>query len=347
MKFPNHASIRSTGLLGSLVAVLLLTVGARADLEQPASWSPPGAPDVRDAVIALLDERSVDAETRAQVEQLWADPPDDAEQEPLLARLAATCALIEPAAGELIEFCDHVSEVVVLPEFAILRDPQQPALISSNLRLLYGRWLTQHEFYDEAIDQLEALDPQHVVDPAALLFYLSASYHRMPDKQKCLPTIDRLLENESLISRRYATVARLMRADLEPLKPDSLDEIARLMDEMRRRLNLRRAGTRVREQGEEIVAKLDKLIEQIEEQQQQAAAGAASLQSSSPAQDSTPMGGKGPGNVDPKQLGTQSGWGNLPPQERQEALQQIGKDLPAHYREVIEEYFRKLAREEN
>ena len=167
----------------------------------------------------------------------------------------------------------------------------------------------------------------------------------MPDKQKCLPTIDRLMENESLISRRYATVARLMRADLEPLKPDSLDEIARLMDEMRRRLNLRRAGTRVRKQGDEIVAKLDKLIEQIEEQQQQAAAGAASLQSGSPAQDSTPMGGKGPGNVDPKQLGTQSGWGNLPPQERQEALQQIGKDLPAHYREVIEEYFRKLARE--
>ena len=123
MKFPNHASIRSTGLLGSLVAVLLLTVGARADLEQPASWSPPGAPDVRAAVIALLDERSVDAQTRAQVEQLWADPPDDAEQEPLLARLAATCALIEPAADELVEFCDHVSEVVTLPEFAILRDP--------------------------------------------------------------------------------------------------------------------------------------------------------------------------------------------------------------------------------
>ncbi len=57
------------------------------------------------------------------------------------------------------------------------------------------------------------------------------------------------------------------------------------------------------------------------------------------------MGGKGPGKVDPKSIGTKAGWGNLPPKERQEALQQIGKDLPAHYREVIEEYFRKLARE--
>jgi hypothetical protein len=57
------------------------------------------------------------------------------------------------------------------------------------------------------------------------------------------------------------------------------------------------------------------------------------------------MGGKGPGNVDQKRLKNEAGWGNLPPKERQEALQQISKDLPAHFRDVIEEYFRKLARD--
>ncbi len=57
------------------------------------------------------------------------------------------------------------------------------------------------------------------------------------------------------------------------------------------------------------------------------------------------MGGKGPGNVDQKRLKNEEDWGNLPPKERQEALQQISKDLPAHFRDVIEEYFRKLARE--
>jgi hypothetical protein len=35
----------------------------------------------------------------------------------------------------------------------------------------------------------------------------------------------------------------------------------------------------------------------------------------------------------------------LPAKDRQEVLQQISKDLPAHYRETIEEYFRKLARD--
>ena len=31
----------------------------------------------------------------------------------------------------------------------------------------------------------------------------------------------------------------------------------------------------------------------------------------------------------------------------EEALQQIGKDFPAHYRDVIEQYFRKLATDSN
>ena len=55
--------------------------------------------------------------------------------------------------------------------------------------------------------------------------------------------------------------------------------------------------------------------------------------------------GSGAGNVDPKQLGTNIDWGNLPPQEREAALQELSKDLPSHYRDVIEEYFRKLARD--
>jgi hypothetical protein len=58
-----------------------------------------------------------------------------------------------------------------------------------------------------------------------------------------------------------------------------------------------------------------------------------------------PIGGKGPGNVTQKNIGNKAGWGNLPPKEREEALQQIGKDYPAHYRDVIEQYFRKLATE--
>ena len=62
--------------------------------------------------------------------------------------------------------------------------------------------------------------------------------------------------------------------------------------------------------------------------------------------DSTPAGGpRGKGEVDPKNIGKKDGWGNLPPKERQEVLQQIGRELPAHFRETIEEYFKRLAQD--
>jgi len=40
------------------------------------------------------------------------------------------------------------------------------------------------------------------------------------------------------------------------------------------------------------------------------------------------MEGKGPGEVTKKDVGSKSGWGDLPPKEREEALQQIGRDFP-------------------
>jgi hypothetical protein len=110
---------------------------------------------------------------------------------------------------------------------------------------------------------------------------------------------------------------------------------------------LGRAGKRVRTEEEEILAKLDKMIEEMEKQQQQQGGGGGGGGSSpsSPLQDSVPAGGRGSGDVANRDLGTGSSWGNLGPRDRQEALQDITKDLPAHYREVLEEYFRKLARE--
>ena len=57
------------------------------------------------------------------------------------------------------------------------------------------------------------------------------------------------------------------------------------------------------------------------------------------------MGGKGPGNVTKRGVGNTAGWGDLPPKQREEALQQIGREFPAHYRDVIEQYFRRLAAE--
>ena len=55
-------------------------------------------------------------------------------------------------------------------------------------------------------------------------------------------------------------------------------------------------------------------------------------------------GGGGPGDVDPRKLAEETDWGDLPPLQRKQALQELGEEFPSHYRDVIEEYFRSLAR---
>jgi hypothetical protein len=142
-----------------------------------------------------------------------------------------------------------------------------------------------------------------------------------------------------------------MREDLTGLKEDSLDHIARRMEDIRRRLELGRAGQQVRGIEDGVIKSLDKLIDELEkkqqQQQQQASSSSGKMQPSTPAPDSQIMGGQGRGEVTKKDIGDESGWGNLPPKQREEAMQQIGRDFPAHYRDVIEQYFRRLAGEGN
>ena len=56
---------------------------------------------------------------------------------------------------------------------------------------------------------------------------------------------------------------------------------------------------------------------------------------------------KGPGKIDHKDIGHNAGWGNMNDKDREKAMQEIGREFPSHYREVIEEYFRRLAAEES
>jgi len=335
------------------IVIAVLTVAqTRGDesLEKRASWQPPTLETVKADIDAWLADAGLDELTRTRVDTLWSEESTEAFSNDFLERLVNTLAMVDNEAREVVEFCGAQQRPLTMPEFAILQREDTPGLVRNNLRLFVARWLAQQQLYDEALAQIDGLKPNEVVDPAALLFYQSIGYHQMLDKEKCLPLITQLLENKGQIPRRYETLAMLMESDLKPLKEDSLDEIARLMDDVERRLGFGRAGTRVREQEDDVVAKLDKMIEEIEKQmqQQQSSSGSSGgSQSSRPMQDSMPGGGTGPGNVEQRDTGSRADWGNLPPKQRQEALQQIAKGLPAHYRQVIEEYFRKLARDGN
>ncbi len=326
--------------------------GADRAFQPQASWKLPTGARVREQLSVLLIEPQADPATRRAIEANWSQAERWTDPALIFQHLVAALAALDPRAKEVVELCASPRDRIVLPQFDFLAEDKTPALERNNLRLLLGRWLVQEKLIDEALEQLEGLQPDDVADPAGLLFYQAVVYHATLQKKPGLDSIAKLLEREKEIPRRYVSIVKLMEADLAPLKDESLDHIARRMDDVRRRLDLGRAGPKVREVEDGVIKSLDKLIEEMEAQAQAAAAMAAAgaqgnIRSTAPAPDSMPLGGKGPGNVTKKDIGHESGWGELPPKQRQEALQQIGKDFPAHYRDVIEQYFRKLASEDS
>jgi len=339
-----------SGLILGVICLGVMPMAQGDELAPRASWSIPATAEVKAALDDYLQGLNADELTRTKVAALWPDEALALEGADLLERLVMSLAVVDPQARAVLDHCQAAHGGGFPPKFSFLADERTPPLARNNLRLLYGRWLAQNELMEEALEQLAGLSPADVVDPASLLFHQSLAHHRLLHKEPCLAAVAKLMENEGEIPKRYATVARLMDADLKPLKTDSLDEVSRLMADVRRRLTLARAGKKVRDEEEEIIKKLEKMIEEMEQQQQQQqqqqqSGSSGSRQPSSPLQDSRTPSMHAKGEVDPKNIGKKDGWGNLPPKDRQEVLQQIGRELPAHFRETIEEYFKRLAQD--
>lgn len=325
------------------------TADASDGLGRRASWQSPTRDEVRAAITDWLQDRQLSELEQLKLDALWPTEPSTATGEDILNNVGVTIALLKPEARDLVEFCRGERQSPVASEFEILSDEKTEPFVRNNLRLLYGRWLVQNELHDEALALIDDISVKDVVDPSGLLFYQSVARHRLLNKEACLTSLEKLLEQEDQIPKRYATLAQLMTADLKAPKTNkvigTLDEVARLMADIERRQRLFRAGTRVRKQEDDVIAKLDKLIEELEKSGGGGGGGPGGLQPSSPMQDSTPGGGTGPGNINPRQLTPGGDWGKLPPKQREAAMAELAKDLPAHYREVIEEYFRNIARE--
>lgn len=250
-------------LLGLLIALwcapnlALRAADARphAELAPKATWKAPLVDGVRAAALDWLSKSQADEATRAQIESLWTSAaPADAGTH-LLDLVAATFSSGDPRARELVSRCSQSHAAgAPLPDVAWLGDEKTAPFERDNLRLFFGRWLVQESLYDEGLEQLGELKTADVVDPAALLFYQSVIHHRTLNRSAGLASIGRLLENETAVPKRYASLARLMQADLETLKDDSLDHIARRMDDIRRRLGLGRAGPKVRKVEDGVIA---------------------------------------------------------------------------------------------
>jgi len=149
--------------------------------------------------------------------------------------------------------------------------------------------------------------------------------------------------------------ARQLRLELERREQGTLDEVARVMDYVSDRLHAADATERVRQRQDDIIALLDRLIQ--EQQQREGQRGGRSARGgksrgpvpgetpSSPRSESVAPEGEGrigdlhaAPPVTPGEM-----WGKLPPAEREKILQSIRERFPSRYRYLVEQYYRSLA----
>ncbi|RMG38141.1 MAG: hypothetical protein D6725_07830 [Planctomycetota bacterium] len=289
-----------------------------------------------------------DARLAEKIGKLWAFAGETPSGTRLLELAAESFALADPEVADVFDALRPPREVVLLPNIdRVLARYEADTFFAANFRLYCSRLMTQQRMYDEALDLLTPVELVDVIDPATFFFCKTVAHHALMHKEEGLKAVGRLLHDTEDVPERYRALAVLMEYDLKSLKEGSLDAAARLMNDVERRLALGRGGARVQKKEDEIIEILDEIIKKIEQQQAGGGGGGGSgsnsNQSSSPAADSSVKGSTAPGEVDPKDLGKKAGWGNLPPKAQAKAKNLINRHFPAHYREAIEEYFRKLA----
>ncbi|MCA9237494.1 MAG: hypothetical protein KDA44_18595 [Planctomycetales bacterium] len=338
----------------TIVAAMLIASSGRlvrGDVGFEPTWSPPASETVGQQVMAFIDQADATASEQAAARRAWSDSSAAAAgEEALLDRVIAAFAAVEPRVAELQKQWQGPFAPGDVTWISWLSDPELDPFVRDNVRLAQGRWLAQQSLYDEAIRELGELNVGDVVDPASLLFYRMAAYQQLVQPDNARAALVQLLEREQSLPRRFQELAQLVRRDLATLEDESLDHIGRRMSDIHRRLDLGHAGPRVQEVERGVLDSLDKMIDDLEKQAQsqsqcQNPGSGSNPSPSKPMQDSRLAELKAPGKVDKRDIGKTPGWGDLPPKDRERALQEIGREYPAQYREIIEQYFRELAAE--
>jgi len=182
-------------------------------------------------------------------------------------------------------------------------------------------------------------------------------------KDKADDSISRLIVDATDSPQRYLQVAALMAYDMQTWQEKDLGWIARKMDNVQRRLELKRGGKQTQKMQKEVLVRLDEMIKEKENQQNQQGQGnggncpgggqgqgqsgppKGSIPSGTPASDFGLPEGQNAGQVDPKAVQKVAEvWGTLPEKERAKAMLELTRGLDPKYREAIELYIKEMAR---
>ncbi len=319
--------------------------------------------DLIDRFVNQLRTRNdVAASARKAVADAWATHRADEQPRDFLP--AALAMIYEPFKNGLQAFDneDHTTAEQTLRPLMTNKDPY----LSLHAAAAIARSLVEQDRLDEASPLLNELVARRtdLADKTFLEpevdFLLGYCQLANLEYDKATETLEQFERRHPNAPEKYRLPVRQMLAELHARRPESLGEVSDLMIYAGRRLGRGLADQPVRDSQKRAIELLDQLIEEAEqrEKQQQSSAQAGGQGGGSgrrmgntplsPARQSMlPTGPGRKGELDSRPAARPGEmWGRMRPEERQRILQSIRESFPSRYRQLVEQYYRQLAKEQ-
>lgn len=324
-------SLRSASRASALVAAVALGFGVAAQPDNPFKPFDQAAFEAHAKTAGATDEQL--AKFRAAVEEESAGAATDA----LLRMLSAD---YDEAVG-LAEDGEPRAALSLAELLAKTKDPY----LRAHTRYHLGRVFLDGDDPERAVEIHAAflredrnLTP---LDDEVMYFYAHA-LAEIPMPVEALGAFRGFLQLFPAAPERYIASATQQKAELESQVDSPLHEIADVMKGVERRIKKTKTGDETQERQKAVMKKLAKIIEEMEQREKSGGSpGGLGVPSAPAGNSAAPPGQTRIGNLN-KASNVVDRWGDLQARDRDAIESELQTKLPGHYREMLEEYYKKL-----
>lgn len=330
---------------------------------QPATSRPVDPPrpaeEVIDGFLRHVESHpQASAESRKFIQESRAKLATDSSNQFVVFSLAVLYPDFKKAV-DLLEADRPGDAAAALERLAGEADP----FLAVNSAILASTPLMELEELDRCLKLLTRIRKDHApidrytLAPEQFEFALGYCQVHALDYVAAQETLEAFLRRYPNAPDRLRVIATQIVTELSRRVPRQLGDVRDLLVFARRHIRQGDTGEPVRQRQQEAVAMLDDLIKEAEEQEK--SQSSASSGSKSRGGKSGQQPGQGGGakqsqlyrgsapdaNLRRTQARPGEAWGRMPPREREAILQSMQQQFPGRYRELLEQYYKQLAKD--
>ncbi|MCG8404005.1 MAG: hypothetical protein MI923_02285 [Phycisphaerales bacterium] len=327
----------------------------------PGKPAPPPVPAekvVADFLDHVSNHGAYDADARAFVTQ----QRNRTEPDGLSEFINLAFSILSPDFKRGLDLLDEDNPTEAAGVFEVLSESEDPflAVAAANFAATAMIEIEQIDRCHAMLDRVRKAHPpveQYTTASDQFRFMLGyCQVHNLAYEQ-AYATFEDFLKNHPNAPERLRVSATQILTELSRRAPGRLGDVRDLLNYARRKIGLGFTDDDVLDRQDEAVELLDILIEEAEEQEQQGGGGgeggggksggdSGGQQPSGGAQRSTLPQGEGRiGELRKTRAKPGEMWGKMPPKEREQILQTLQKQFPSQYRELLEQYYKQLAKD--